>query len=149
MDYQGRTAVITGGTGGLGTAVVGALLAAGAKCHIPYLVEAEAQAFRHRDHKQVTLYPQINLTDEDAVGRFYQQVPGLWASIHLAGGFAAGGIRAAGKSALASQLDINVVTCYLCCRSAVLVMAANSAGARIVTVAGAPALESWCGARTA
>jgi NAD(P)-dependent dehydrogenase (short-subunit alcohol dehydrogenase family) len=144
MDFQDRTVVITGGTGGLGTAVVDALLAAGATCHIPYLVEAGAQAFRHRDHKQVTLYPQINLTDEDAVGRFYRQVPDLWASIHLAGGFSAGGIRTAGKSVLASQLDVNVVTCYLCCRSAVLAMAANPTGGRIVNVAARPALE-WRG----
>jgi NAD(P)-dependent dehydrogenase (short-subunit alcohol dehydrogenase family) len=141
MDYQGRTVVITGGTGGLGTAVVEALLVAGATCHIPYLVEAEAQAFAHRDHAQVKLYPQINLTDEDAVGRFYRQVPNLWASIHLAGGFAAGGIKTTGKSALVSQLDVNVVTCYLCCRSAVLAMATNPAGGRIVNVAARPALE--------
>src|SRR5215471_7373235 len=116
MDYQGRAIIITGGTGGLGAAVVEALLGAGATCHIPYLIEAEAQAFRHRDHKQVMLYPHVNLTDEDAVARFYGQVPGLWASIHLAGGFAAGGIKAAGKSTLMGQLDMNAVTCYLCCR---------------------------------
>jgi NAD(P)-dependent dehydrogenase (short-subunit alcohol dehydrogenase family) len=141
MDYHGRAVVITGGTGGLGTAVVEALLAAGATCHIPYLVEAEAQAFRHRDSKQVTLYPQVNLTDEDAVGRLYGQVANLWASIHLAGGFAAGGIRTAGKSTLAGQLDINVTTAYLCCRAAVLGM---NSGGRIVNVAARPALE-WRG----
>jgi NAD(P)-dependent dehydrogenase (short-subunit alcohol dehydrogenase family) len=141
MDYHGRAVVITGGTGGLGTAVVEALLAAGATCHIPYLVETEAQAFRHRDSKQVTLYPQVNLTDEDAVGRLYGQVANLWASIHLAGGFAAGGIRTAGKSTLAGQLDINVTTAYLCCRAAVLGM---NSGGRIVNVAARPALE-WRG----
>ena len=141
MDYHGRAVVITGGTGGLGTAVVEALLAAGATCHIPYLVEAEAQAFRHRDSKQVTLYPQVNLTDEDAVGRLYGQVANLWASIHLAGGFAAGGIRTAGKSVLAGQFDINATSAYLCCRAAVLGM---NSGGRIVNVAARPALE-WRG----
>src|ERR1700736_5231730 len=118
MDFQGRTVVITGGTGGLGTAVVGALLAAGAMCHIPYLVEAEANAFKHRNDKQATLYPQINLTDEDAVGRFYGQVPDLWASIHLAGGFAAGTIRAAGKSVPAGAPDGQGVAWSPCARIA-------------------------------
>jgi NAD(P)-dependent dehydrogenase (short-subunit alcohol dehydrogenase family) len=144
MNYQGRAVVITGGTGGLGSAVVAALLAAGATCHVPYLVEAEAAAFAHRDSKEVTLYPNVNLTDENAVARFYQQVPDLWASIHLAGGFAAGGIRTAGKSVLAAQLDVNVATCYLCCRAAVLAIAAE--GGRIVNVAARPALEWRTGA---
>jgi NAD(P)-dependent dehydrogenase (short-subunit alcohol dehydrogenase family) len=146
MDYQGRTVIVTGGTGGLGTAVVDALIAAGATCHIPYLADAAAQAFPHRDHKQVRLYPKIDLTDEDAVGRLYQQVPNLWASIHLAGGFAAGRIATAGKSVLASQLDGNLVTCYLCCRGAVMAMVANPAGGRIVNVAARPALEWRSGA---
>jgi NAD(P)-dependent dehydrogenase (short-subunit alcohol dehydrogenase family) len=146
MDYQGRTVVITGGTGGLGTAVVDSLIAAGAICHVPYRAEAEAQSLWQRDHPQVTLHGQIELTDEDAVSRLYGQIPNLWASIHLAGGFAPGRIAAAGKSVLAGQLDINVMTCYLCCRSAVMAMATNSAGGRIVNVAARPALEWRSGA---
>jgi len=154
MDYHGRTVVITGGTGGLGTAVVDALLAAGATCHIPYVVEAEAQSFRHRGHPAVTLYPQVNLTDETAVGRFYAQVPDLWASIHLAGGFAFGAIKSAAKAVLAAQLDLNVVTCYLSCRGAIAVMAARQengpvVGGRIVNVAARPALEWRSGANMA
>src|SRR5271168_2553357 len=79
MDYHGRTVVITGGTGGLGTAVVDALLAAGATCHIPYVVEPDPQSFKHRDDPAVKLYAHVNLTDEAAVERFYAQVPNLWA----------------------------------------------------------------------
>ncbi|HKD25941.1 MAG TPA: SDR family NAD(P)-dependent oxidoreductase [Xanthobacteraceae bacterium] len=146
MDYQGRTVVVTGGTGGLGTAVVEALIGAGATCHVPYRGEAEGQTFRHRGHKQVMLYPKIDLTDEDAIERFYQQFPNLWASIHVAGGFAAGRIAAAGKSVLTSQLDVNVMTCYLCCRGAVMAIVKNSAGGRIVNVAARPALEWRSGA---
>jgi len=144
MDYQGRTVVITGGTGGLGTAVVDALIAAGAICHVPYRRETDAQTLRQRGHQQVALHAQIDLTDEDAVGRLYAQIPNLWASIHLAGGFTPGRTAAAGKPVLAGQLDINLMTCYLCCRGAVMAMATSSAGGRIVNVAARPALE-WRG----
>ena len=50
MDYQNRHVVVTGGTGALGVGVVGALLAAGAVCHVPYRSDEEAQRFPHRDH---------------------------------------------------------------------------------------------------
>ena len=43
--------VVTGGTGALGTAVVGALLEAGATCHVPYRSEDEAKRFPHREQQ--------------------------------------------------------------------------------------------------
>ena len=63
--------VVTGGTGALGTAVVGALLEAGATCHVPYRSEDEAQRFPHRAHKSVTLTALGDLADEAAVNAFY------------------------------------------------------------------------------
>ena len=50
MNFRGRHVVVTGGTGALGTAVVGALLEAGAVCHVPYRSEDEAKRFPHRGH---------------------------------------------------------------------------------------------------
>ncbi len=35
MDFRDRHVVVTGGAGALGTAVVEALVAAGAFCHVP------------------------------------------------------------------------------------------------------------------
>ena len=43
MDFRDRHVVVTGGTGALGRAVVGALLAAGAHCHVPYRQEREKE----------------------------------------------------------------------------------------------------------
>ena len=43
MDYRDRHVVVTGGTGALGRAVVSALLAAGAHCHVPYRQELETE----------------------------------------------------------------------------------------------------------
>jgi NAD(P)-dependent dehydrogenase (short-subunit alcohol dehydrogenase family) len=143
MDYQGRTVIVTGGIGGLGSAVVDALLAAGAICHVPHRGDA---ARGRRDDKRLTLHPGIDLTDEAAVEGFYRQIPNLWASIHVAGGFAFGPVIASGKTVLMSQIEINLVTCYLCCRSAVTAMTATPAGGRIVNVASRPALEWRSGA---
>jgi hypothetical protein len=39
---------------------------------------------------RVTLVRGCDLTDEASVARLYEDVPDLWASIHIAGGFAMG-----------------------------------------------------------
>jgi NAD(P)-dependent dehydrogenase (short-subunit alcohol dehydrogenase family) len=146
MEYRDRHIVVTGGTGALGSAVTGALLGQGAYCHVPYLVPDEAQRFAHRDHDRVFLLADTDLTEESAVARLYAGVPALWASIHLAGGFAMAGIAETDKAALMAQLDTNLVSAFLCCRAAVLAMRASGAGGRIVNIAARPALEPRTGA---
>ena len=146
MDYHDRHVVVTGGTGALGTATVGALVGAGAVCHVPYIHRGEAERFPFRDHPQVKLVADIELTEEAAVARLYGGVPKLWASIHIAGGFAMAPLGATTKSDLMKQVDMNFVTAFLCCRAAVNAMTAGREGGRIVNVATRPALEWRAGA---
>jgi NAD(P)-dependent dehydrogenase (short-subunit alcohol dehydrogenase family) len=143
MDFRDRHVVITGGAGALGTAVVTALVEAGAICHVPCFNEAEAQRFSLRDHKQVTLSIAGNLAEGAGVERAYQGIAPLWASIHIAGGFAAAPLRDMSLAALRQQIDMNFVSCALCCRAAVRAM---SGGGRIVNVAARVALEWRSGA---
>jgi NAD(P)-dependent dehydrogenase (short-subunit alcohol dehydrogenase family) len=145
MDFSGKHVVITGGTGALGTAVAGALLAGGASCTIPYVHEAEAQRFPHRGNAKVTLIAVSDLSDEAAVAKVYGGLK-LWASIHIAGGFAMGKVAETDKAALMAQIDGNLVSCFLCCRGAVNAMIAAGGGGRIVNVAARPALEPRSGA---
>jgi NAD(P)-dependent dehydrogenase (short-subunit alcohol dehydrogenase family) len=142
MDFTNRTVIVTGGTGALGRAVVGTLLDAGAHCRIPYVVEAEATSFPHKD--RVTLIGHCELTNEDDVARLYAGVTDLWGSIHIAGGFAMGTIEDTDKSGMLHMLNTNFVTCYLCCRSAVQNFSAG--GGRIVNVAARPGVEPRLGA---
>jgi NAD(P)-dependent dehydrogenase (short-subunit alcohol dehydrogenase family) len=149
MDFRNRHVVITGGAGALGAAVVGALVEAGAICYVPCHDEAEAQRFPLRENRQVVLTVTGSLADDEAVGSFYQAVTPLWASIHLAGGFAAGPLRDAAPAALRQQIDMNLVTCLLCCRAALTAMTrggAEGGGGRIVNVAARPGLEWRSGA---
>ena len=145
MDYRDRHVVVTGGTGALGTAVVGALIASGAVCRVPAHSEKAAQRFPHRDHPQVEIKADGDLSDEAAVGRLFDGVP-LWASIHIAGGFAASPVAETSKADLVQQVDMNFVTCFLCCRAAVNAIKRTGAGGRIVNVAARPALEWRSGA---
>jgi NAD(P)-dependent dehydrogenase (short-subunit alcohol dehydrogenase family) len=145
MDFRDRHIVVTGGAGALGTAVVTALIEAGAVCHVPCFDEAEAKRFRLRDHKQVVLTVTGNLADEAAITGLYNGIAALWASIHIAGGFAAGPLTETSVATIRQQIDMNLVSCILCCRAALKAMAGGGGG-RIVNVAARPALEWRSGA---
>ena len=147
MDFRDRHLVITGGAGALGTAVVTALVEAGAICHVPCfddgggaaLSAARPQAGRAQRHRQSRR--------REAVRLLYQGIAPLWASIHLAGGFAAARLAETGVATLQQQIEMNLVSCLLCCRAAVNAMTANAAGGgRIVNVAARAALEWRTGA---
>ena len=148
MNFKDRHVVVTGGTGALGIAVVGALLEAGAVCHVPYRSEDEAKRFPHREHKSVALVALGNLADEAAVDGFYGGLSNLWASIHIAGGFAFAPIENSDKALLMGQIETNLVSAYLCCRAAVAAFRRAGAGGRIVNVAARHALEPRQGANT-
>jgi NAD(P)-dependent dehydrogenase (short-subunit alcohol dehydrogenase family) len=121
------------------------LLEAGAVCHVPWLKESEVARFPHRSHPQVRLV-EANLADEESVARLYDGAPQLWASIHIAGGFAMEAVAKTGKAALMQQLDTNFVSSFLCCAAAVRVMTNGGGGGRIVNVAARPGIEWRTGA---
>jgi len=144
MDFRDRHVMVTGGTGALGGAVVALLLDAGAHCHVSYRHEAETAALRLRP--RTTLHSAADLSDEAVVAGLYNDVPALWASIHLAGGFAMASIGDTDKSTLLKQIETNFVSCFLCCRAATKTMIQTGHGGRIVNVAARPALEWRSGA---
>jgi NAD(P)-dependent dehydrogenase (short-subunit alcohol dehydrogenase family) len=146
MNFQDRHVVVTGGTGALGVAVVSALLERGATCHVPYRSEEEAQRFPHREHERVSLTALGDLAYEAAVTKYYGGIAKLWASIHIAGGFAFAALEKSDKALLMEQVETNLVSAYLCCRAAVAAMRSAGVGGRIVNVAARPALEPRQGA---
>ena len=118
---NGQHVVVTGGGGGLGTAVVARLEAEGAIVHV---LEAHA----------------VDAADEAQVTAFYAALPALWASIQLIGGFAMLPVTDTRASDFEKQWRLNTLTCFLCCREAVRAMR-RGAGGRIVNVAARPAVQ--------
>jgi NAD(P)-dependent dehydrogenase (short-subunit alcohol dehydrogenase family) len=113
---------------------------------VPYRSEDEAQRFAHRDHSQVSLVGLGDLSNEASVTAFYDGLDRLWASIHLAGGFAFAPIADSGAKLLASQLEGNLIATYLCNRAAVGAIRRAGQGGRIVNTAARQALEARLGA---
>ena len=145
VSFDGRDVIVTGGTGALGSAVVSRLVERGARCHVPSHGADVPKHFTLRDHPSVKIVSNVDLTDETSVDAFYGAIPSLWASIHVAGGFAAAPIAQTGKAALLAQIETNLVTSVLCCRAAVASMR-RSGGGRIVNVVSRQALEWRLGA---
>src|SRR5262245_11960324 len=140
MELNGRDVVVTGGLGGLGGAVVEAIAGAGATVHVPVRRSAAAGAVP----SGVRLVAGVDLTDEAAVTAFYAGLPRLWASVHLAGGFAGAPLLDTKLDLLRGQLDVNLVTAFLCCREAARNI--GGAGGRLVNVGSRAALEPAGGA---
>lgn len=143
---EGKHVVVTGGTGALGTAVVARLLEAGAICHVPNSHAAAPAHFIYTDHERVKLKHNVYLADSEAVGSFYGEVSELWASIHLAGGFAMAPVEKTESASFAEMMDTNARTTFLCCRAAVRAMLVSETAGRIVNVAARPGLNPRRGA---
>jgi NAD(P)-dependent dehydrogenase (short-subunit alcohol dehydrogenase family) len=146
VAFLGAHVVVTGGTGALGSAVVGRLRQAGAVCHVTNFVAAELDHFPHKGDSGVHVYPGLDLADEAAATRFYAGLPSLWASIHIAGGFAMAPIAETSGADFAAQFRMNTLSCFLCSRAAVGAIRAGGKGGRIVNVAARPGIEPRLGA---
>ena len=145
MSYEDRHVVVTGGTGALGAAVLDALLQAGAWCHVLYRTEQSIEHFPLRGNSRVSFVEVGDLADEAAVTSYFEGLKDLWASIHIAGGFAAAPIAHSDKALLMGQIETNLVSAYLCSRAAAITLRRLNAGGRIVNVAARQALEPRLG----
>jgi NAD(P)-dependent dehydrogenase (short-subunit alcohol dehydrogenase family) len=134
-DFDGVNVVVTGGSGVLGSAVVAHLVDRGARCHVP------RRSGKGEEAGRVSYHGGVDLADEAAVRGFYSDLGPIWASIHVAGGFAMAPIADVSLEQLEAMWRINAVTCFLCSREAVAAMRAGGQGGRIVNLASRPALE--------
>lgn len=145
-DFAGRTVVVTGGTGALGSAVLDRLLDEGAICHVPTSHASRPKGFAFARHGRVELAQKVDLSDAASVEAFYESVPDLWASIHAAGAFAMSSIGDSAADVFATMIDANAKTAFFCCRAAARAMLASGTAGRIVNVTARAGLDPRKGA---
>ena len=118
LDLSDRHVVVTGASGGLGSAVVAELVAAGATVHAP-LMEAAAPAHATwLAHPQVDARPGVDGGDEAALAAYFASLPPLWASIHLVGGYAGAALIDTSLADFDRMIAMNARTCFLATREA-------------------------------
>jgi NAD(P)-dependent dehydrogenase (short-subunit alcohol dehydrogenase family) len=148
------SALITGGTGGLGSAVIDALLADGWRCVVPWVVQREAD--RVREHHGEALeqgrlvLAQADLFDAAAVASVVATAEGesepLGALVNLVGGYAAPGkVDQTDVSEFEEQMRLNLRATYLACSAALPHLLERKDGA-IVCVSSRAALRPFAGA---
>ncbi len=137
-NLDNKHIVVTGGTGALGSAVVSLLLEQGARIWIPCYKEIDAELDKQERVHQTA---NVDLSKEESVKEFFSKPPSLWASVHIAGGFAMGGVADTSFANFERMWLMNTASCFLSCREAVIRMREATAGGRIVNVAARPAVE--------
>jgi NAD(P)-dependent dehydrogenase (short-subunit alcohol dehydrogenase family) len=141
-----RTALITGGTGGLGVSVVEAFLEDGWRVVVPWIVGGKAERLPAGAEAV-----EADLTEPDDVDRVVRQASGdesapLRALANLVGGFA--GDQPVAETPLAdfeAMFALNLRPTYLVTQRALPRMAAAGGGA-VVCVGSRSALEPFAGA---
>lgn len=140
--------IVTGGTGGLGSAVVELLLERGWRTVVPWIVERELERLPPRDGLELI---EADLFEQGSVERVVEiaaaaDAPPLRGLVNLVGGFAAGArIHETPLEQFEAQFRLNLRPTYLLVQAAVPHMLEH-AGGSIVCVGSRAALQPFRGA---
>lgn len=130
MDYTegkvDKTVVVTGGTGGLGTALVGRLSSRGYRLAVTYLMPDEAKAFEDEfevDDERIML-TRVDASNPEAVATLFKNVSDNWGPIHglcsLVGGWAGGrDVEETDDVRFERMLDLNLRSAFYAVRAAI------------------------------
>ena len=148
MSLEGRVAVVTGGAGALGSAVVAAFLEAGSRVVVPHRQNGDLEGLRARlgiGADAPLSGSVVDLTDEAAVAEFFEharsETGSVNALVNAAGSFSGGSpVHETPWVLWQSMLDVNLKTAVLASQAAARQMVLRGGGA-IVNVSARAALH--------
>lgn len=143
-----KSVLITGGTGGLGSAVTLRLIEEGYHCVVPYRTTSEAQDLRVRiapQQRDQLFLLEGDLLDEKEVQRVFdaaREQHGLYALVHLLGGIK--GFQPIAETSIEDWdflINLNLRGLFLMSRLVMQHFIAQKDGGRIVTIGAMAALK--------
>lgn len=150
MGLEHKVALLTGGTGGLGTAVTEAFLENGATTIVIARREATLAELSHKfDGAKGKLHAiQADILDEPQVTKCIDDVRVRFGRIdfliNTVGGFAGGKVEETSAENWDKMMDLNAKSVFLCCKHVAPVMRQQKFG-RIVNIGGRPGLHGTAG----
>jgi NAD(P)-dependent dehydrogenase (short-subunit alcohol dehydrogenase family) len=142
------TVLVTGGTGALGTAVVGELLTAGVRVVSTWIAPEQRDRVEEElgSHDLLELLEADVSTDEgaEAAVEAARREPPLAAVANLVGGYAGGLVHEAPPDLMQRMLDLNLLTAYRTIRAALPPMLEQGGGS-IVCVGAKGAVQPFKG----
>lgn len=148
-----RTTLVTGGTGGLGTSVVRALLDRGDRVWVPWVRRAGAERLRSAVAEDAPLtLVEADVTDAGAmtelIAALTDQGGGLDCVCNLVGGFTMGPLDDTSDEEWDRMMALNARSAFTVVRAALPLLVSSGRG-RIVNVASAPAIRHGGGGMVA
>ena len=143
MNPTGKTAIVTGASGALGSVIAEQFLEVGYRIGIPYSsTRPGTSAFASQSANILGM--KADLTSETEVAGFIKEFTNRFERIdilvNVAGGYAGGGlIEETSLQDMEGMLRLNFTTTYLMCRAVLPIMKRQNSG-RIVNIASAPAV---------
>jgi NAD(P)-dependent dehydrogenase (short-subunit alcohol dehydrogenase family) len=142
-----KTLVITGGTGGLGSALVRRLIDEDVRLVVTYLMPEEARSFEEEfdvDEERLLL-TRVDATNPEAVASLFKDVAERWGPIHglcsLVGGWAGGrDVEETDDVRLERMLDLNLMSAFYSTRAAIPYLKETGWG-RIVLIGSRAAVD--------
>lgn len=143
------TVIVTGGTGGLGTAVVRRLVDAGHRPLVTWVVREEHERAAREFAGEPVTFRELDVLDPEAVAALVAEVeagPGLAGLVHLVGGYLDGApFGELPLRALDGQLDLNLRSLATMLDACLPRLTDRGEGA-VVAVGARAALRPWPGA---
>src|ERR1051326_111400 len=148
MKLDGRTTLITGGTGALGTVVAERFLQEGSTVATSYLFEDELKRLSDQYKKNV-LICRADVTDDEDVAALFLKVINTYSKvdilINIVGGFLPGkSLKDVSTKDWDQMMGINLKSAFLCAREFIKRSGSRSYG-RILSMAAMPAIKPTAG----
>jgi NAD(P)-dependent dehydrogenase (short-subunit alcohol dehydrogenase family) len=136
-----RAAIVTGGTGALGQAIVRRLLADGAAVTVPFIVDQERErllaAVSAAERPRLTV-ERADVTDDRVMAALVDAVVARHGAVHIlvsaVGGFAGGALVETDRETWERMIALNLTSVFVAARAAVPAMIAARYG-RVVVIA--------------